>query len=99
MTRRTPPSCDVPGCDAPRARTHRLCRSCWGRLPGEIRVGINEAHHQRRIADWRRLRDRAAAFLNLPAHTAGATIDRYVRERVTPERAFVLQAQLLGERG
>jgi hypothetical protein len=85
--------CDVPGCGRARQRRHRLCPRCFGRLPGEIRVGIAEAHHQRRFTDWSALKKRAAAFLNLDcAAPAGAVAT------VSPERAYELQARLLGER-
>lgn len=57
-------TCDVPGCSRLRRRRQRLCQRCQARLPGEIRVGIVEAHHQRRVSDWIALRQRAAAFFN-----------------------------------
>lgn len=86
-----PSICDVPGCDHTRRRSQRLCGRCFGRLPGEIRVAINEAHHQRRWPDWRAACRRAGELLNLrPAAPA--------RPTTTPQRAYELQARMLGER-
>ena len=86
-----PSICDVPGCDHARRRNQRLCGRCYGRLPGELRVAINEAHHQRRWPDWREARRRAAEFLNF---------DRVAPARPTTsaQRAYELQARMLGER-
>ncbi|MES2042567.1 MAG: hypothetical protein V4475_01760 [Pseudomonadota bacterium] len=87
--------CDVPGCGCTRPRRFRLCDRCFARLPGEYRVGIAEAHHQRRFADWTALRRRAAQLLGL------ATIDASVGARIpriTPQRSYELQARMLGER-
>ncbi len=86
-----PSICDVPGCDHTRRRNQRLCGRCYGRLTGELRVAISEAHHQRRWPDWREARRRAATFLNL---------DRAAPARPTtsPHVAYELQACMLGER-
>lgn len=87
-------TCDVAGCGTPRLRGHRLCTGCYARLPGDIRVGISEAHHQRRTSDWNKLRRDAAAFLGInPLARAIAA----QANRITPQRAFELQARLLGE--
>ncbi|CAN5865857.1 hypothetical protein BH11PSE6_BH11PSE6_12240 [soil metagenome] len=88
--------CDVPNCGATRLRWQRLCSSCFSRLPGEIRVGIAEAHHQKRNTDWRRLRKRAAEFLNLSA--VGAGLPAPIRPRIPLARVIELQRRLLGER-
>lgn len=98
MKSRLSPVCDVPGCDAHRKRSQRLCDRCYHRLPGDIRVGLIEAHHQRRMADWRKLRRRAGEFLNL--HPAAPVSPPAIVQRVpvSPQRAFELQARLLGER-
>lgn len=86
-----PSICDVPGCDHSRRRNQRLCGRCYGRLTGELRVAISEAHYQRRWPDWREACRRAAKFLNL---------DRAAPARPTtsPQRAYELQARMLGER-
>ncbi len=86
--------CDVPRCGNSRPRKHRLCDSCNSRLPGELRVGIPEAHHQRRFSDWTEMRHRAAEQLGL------ARIDRTTANppRITPQRAYEMQARMLGER-
>lgn len=83
--------CDVPGCGAVRRRRHRLCDRCFAKLPGEIRVAISEGHHQRRWPAWRDACRRAADFLNL-SRAAPA------RPATSPQRAYELQARLLGER-
>lgn len=87
--------CDVPGCGADRLRRHRLCSRCFAKLPGEIRVGLKEAHYQRRWSDWRALKMRAATFFNLDrpeaphaAHTPS----------IYRQRAYELTARMLGER-
>jgi hypothetical protein len=92
------PRCDVPSCGATRQRWQRLCGRCWSKLPGELRVGIEEAHHQHRHRDWQALRRRAAAFLNLPTNRPGELLARGGLGRTTPQRAFELAARLLGER-
>lgn len=86
-----PSICDVPGCDHSRRRNQRLCGRCYGRLTGELRVAINEAHHQRRWPDWREACRRAAKFLNLDRSAPA-------RPTTSPQRAYELQARLLGER-
>lgn len=83
--------CDVPGCGAARRRLHRLCERCFRRLPGELRVAINEAHRERRWPDWRDSCRRAADFLNLGRATPAPP-------SLSPERAYELQARMLGER-
>lgn len=88
--------CDVPGCGQIRPTNHRLCRRCFARLPAERRVGINEAHHQRRWSDHKAMKLRAQAFLNLPAGLAPITAAR--TPTVSPQRAYELQARMLGER-
>lgn len=86
--------CDVPGCGQTRLRKQRICDRCFRRLPGEIRLGIKEAHHQRRWADHTALKRRAAAFLNLP----GSRPTTPATPTVSPQRAYELQARMLGER-
>ncbi|WCM29219.1 hypothetical protein NDN01_10175 [Sphingomonas sp. QA11] len=88
--------CDVPNCGATRQRWQRLCENCFARLPGEIRVGIAEAHHQKRNMDWRRLRKRAAEFLNLAG--PGAGLPATCKHRVSLARVIELQQRILGER-
>jgi hypothetical protein len=88
-------TCDVTGCGAPRPRGHRICASCFARLPGNIRVGIIEAYHQRRTKDWQQLRRQAAEFLGIKPL---ARVIAAEANRISPQRAFELQARLLGER-
>lgn len=88
-----PSICDVPGCDCSRRRNQRLCGRCYGRLTGELRVAISEAHYQRRWPDWREACRRAAKFLNLNR----AALARPT-PAVSPQRAYELQARMLGER-
>lgn len=85
--------CDVPRCGNGRQRGHRLCNTCFGKLSGELRVGITEAHHQRRFSDWTALRHRAAEHLGL------ARIDRTTAHppRITPQQSYLMQARMLGE--
>lgn len=89
--------CDLSsfGCgNAPRGRA-RLCTDCFVKLPDFIRLGISEAHYERRWSDWHELKVEAAAFLNLkPAPRVTA----HVASPVTPQRAFELTARILGER-
>lgn len=91
MARRTAPTCDVPGCYGPRRRFQRLCERCFRKLPGDIRVGIIEAKHQRRTADWNRLRKHAAEFLNITPETA-------LYPHISASEAYRRNAALLGER-
>lgn len=86
-----PSICDVPGCAHTRRRNQRLCGRCYGRLSGELRVAIAEAHRQRRWPDWRDACRRAGELLNL-GRTARLTTS------TTPQRAYELHARLLGER-
>lgn len=88
--------CDVPHCGQPRLRWQRLCDRCFRRLPGEIRVGIAEARHQHRDADWRRLRKEAAVFLGLADPTS--SIPAPQQRRVPLARVIELQQRILGER-
>ena len=87
--------CDVPGCGADRLRRHRLCSRCFAKLPGEIRVGLKEAHYQRRWSDWRALKKRAATFFNLDRSEALCPTHR---PAITTQRAYELTARMLGER-
>lgn len=84
--------CDVPGCDRTRARWHRLCRTCFMALPGDIRTGLADAHRQRRKGAWRGLCKQAAQHLGVvaPAQRAAAAISAATFQQ--------RQAQLLGER-
>lgn len=95
MTRRH--TCDVTGCNASRPRWHRLCDSCFRKLPGELRVGIKEAKHQRRTKAWRQMCNRAGEMLGLrvPDHTPGIGA---APPRVTAEQSFQLNQRMLGER-
>ncbi|WP_337846888.1 hypothetical protein [Sphingomonas sp.] len=88
-----PSICDVPGCDHTRRRNQRLCGRCYGRLSGELRVAITEAHRQRRWPDWRDACRRAGELLNL-----GRAPRPPRNPSTTPQRAYELQARLLGER-
>jgi hypothetical protein len=83
------------GCgNATRGRA-RLCTECFVKLPDFVRLGISEAHHQRRWNDWHELKVEAAAFLNLtPASRATAP----VAPSITPQRAGELMQRILGER-
>lgn len=89
--------CDLSafGCgNATRGRA-RLCTDCFVKLPGFIRLGISEAHHQRRWNDWHELKVEAAAFLNLTPATRSTAP---VAPSITPQQAFVMTARILGER-
>lgn len=88
-------TCDVTGCGSPRPRGQRICASCFGRLAGSIRIGIIEAYHQRRTSDWHKLRRDAAEFLGIKPLARAIAAQA---NRITPQRAFELQARLLGER-
>ncbi|WP_066725265.1 hypothetical protein [Sphingomonas pituitosa] len=97
MKRRRPQPqlCDVIGCGRSRVPLRRVCDRCRERLPAEIRIAIEEAHHQRRWCDHLTARRQAGAFLNLPVPTkAPATIT----PSISPQRAYELQARMLGER-
>jgi hypothetical protein len=95
MTRRH--ICDVTGCNAPRLRRQRLCASCQRKLPGELRVGIPEAKHQRRTKAWRDMCNRAGELLgfNRPEHVPGLGA---ATPRVSAERSYELTQRMLGER-
>jgi hypothetical protein len=86
-----PSTCDVHGCTHTRRRNQRLCGRCYGRLTGELRVAITEAYRQRRWPDWRDACRRASELLNL-GRAAPA------RPTTSPQRAYELQARMLGER-
>ncbi|MFA6125049.1 MAG: hypothetical protein WCS75_01385 [Sphingomonas sp.] len=88
--------CDVPGCGTERTRWQRLCTRCFTRLPGEMRTGIIDAHHQHRDADWRRLRKAAAVYLGFANLTS--KIPPTQQHRVPLARVIELQQRLLGER-
>jgi hypothetical protein len=88
--------CDVPGCGTPRPRHQRLCARCFTRLPGALRTGIIEAHHQHRDADWRRLRKEAAVYLGLADPTS--TMPATQQHRIPLARVIELQQRILGER-
>lgn len=99
MKRRAKPAgvCDVPGCG--NKAKHRLCTRCFGSLPGEIRLGIMEAAHQRRWADHTALKRAAAAFLNLDAVRPIAAAVEHVRHHGVPSHvAYEMTARMLGER-
>lgn len=85
--------CDVPSCNYPRRRNQRLCGRCYSRLTGELRVAITEAHRQRRWPDWRDACRRAGELLNLGRAAPARPIPA-----VSPQRAYELQARMLGER-
>jgi hypothetical protein len=87
--------CDVAGCSCTRRKRFRVCDRCFARLSGELRVGIAEAHHQRRFADKTQLCNRAGRELGLVAIDASHP-SRI--PRITPQRSFELQARMLGER-
>lgn len=86
--------CDTLGCPHTRKRWQRLCDRCFSRLPGEIKVGLVEAKHQRRDSDWRRLRVRAAEFMGFDA----ANRPHPILRSIPPEEAYARNARLLGER-
>nr|WP_315381337.1 hypothetical protein [uncultured Sphingomonas sp.] len=88
--------CDVIGCGRERVRFSRLCERCRQRLPAEIRIAITEAHHQRRWGDHSTARREAGAFLNLPVPSKAPAA---TTPSVSPQRAYELQARMLGERG
>lgn len=89
--------CDVPNCTNRRDKWQRLCDRCFNTLPRHISVGLKAAKLERRNGDWRKLRSEAGDFMRLgnPILTeiAAAAI-----ERITPQRAYHLQQQMLGER-
>jgi hypothetical protein len=89
--------CDLSsfGCGNATRGCARLCTDCFVKLPGFIRLGISEAHYERRWNDWHELKVEAAAFLNLkaaPSATAPAA------PSITPQQAFAMTARILGER-
>lgn len=88
-------ACVVPGCT--NKAKHPLCERCFARLPGELRVGIMEAHHQRRFADLAQLKRSAGEYLNLvPVKLANARSP--YRPRISPQRSAALISRMLGER-
>lgn len=96
--------CDVQHCDGPRPHNGRLCVRCETRLPAYLRVGIAAAHEERRLNDWRDACAEAATYLNLgprpasqPAPAPVAAPPSPARPRISPERAFEMNARLLGE--
>ncbi len=52
--------CDVPGCTHTRQRWQRLCLVCYGELPREVRNNLIRAHAEKRMADWRSWKRKAA---------------------------------------
>jgi len=89
-------TCDVPGCGGDRTRWQRLCDRCFAKLPGDLRVAIKEAKHQRRHSDWNRARKEAAKFLGLGDPMQQA-VDMTLR-RLPPEKVFEMNQRLMGER-
>lgn len=89
--------CDVPNCTNTRHRWQRLCSRCFDRLPRHISLGLKAAKAERREGDWRRLRTEAGDFMKL-ADPIIVAIDAAAVQRITPQRAYHLQQQMLGER-
>lgn len=84
--------CDVPGCTHSRQRWQRLCLFCYGELPREVRNNLIRAHAEKRMADWRSWKRKAAEII------AARRAARNHPTRFTPQSAFEMQARLLGER-
>lgn len=93
MTRR----CDVPNCTNGRARWQRLCPRCFRRLPAHLTTALKAAKQERREKDWRRLRAEAGDFMRL-ADPIATEVAAAAIERISPQRAYHLQQQMLGER-
>ena len=95
--------CDVFHCGQSRRPQDRLCIRCDTRLPAHLRVAIASANDERRLKDWVAARREAADYLNLaprPALPVGiaAPVPPAPYPRVSSQRAFELQARMLGER-
>ncbi len=84
--------CDVPGCCNTRQRWQRICEICYGKLPREVRNNLIRAYAEKRMADWRSWKRKAGEII--AARRAAPTPST----RWTPQRAFDLQARMLGER-
>jgi hypothetical protein len=84
--------CDVPGCTRPRQRWQRICDTCYGQLPREVRNNLIRAHAERRTADWRSWKRKAGEIIDARA------AEQPPATRWNPQRAFDLQARMLGER-
>lgn len=87
----------MPNCTNSRARWQRLCKRCFARLPDRIKVPLAAAKRERRETDWRKLRRETGDFMALPDPNL-ILITAAAIERVTPQRAYQMQQQLLGER-
>lgn len=87
---RTQRVCDAPGCTVPVKRGILMCRAHWFRLPRPLREAIGQAWRDRRIRDW------SANCLEARGYLARA--DQPATNPVTPQRAYDLQARMLGER-
>lgn len=85
--------CHAPRCTERVDRGKLMCRGHWFALPPELRRAISDSWKQRRLADWsanclearRVLAERAARPTPTPTP-------------VSPQRAFAMNARLLGER-
>lgn len=89
--------CDVPNCTNRRRWWERVCDSCFARLPRHISVGLKAAKMERRNGDWRKLCREAGDFMKL-ADPNITTIAAAAIQRISPQRAYRLQQQMLGER-
>jgi hypothetical protein len=70
--------CPVPGCGCVRKRWQAVCRTCWARLPSDIRVAIGSAREGQRFAQAAKLGVRAVQWL--VDHPIDAAIARVTGE-------------------
>lgn len=70
--------CPVPGCGCVRKRWQAVCRTCWARLPGDIRTAMLEARAGQRFAQAAKLGVRAVQWL--VDHPIDAAIARVTGE-------------------
>ena len=89
--------CDIPGCGRQRLRYQRLCPHCFGKLPSNMRLGLIAAWNENRLPDWRRLKREAGKFIEGLQH-ADQRRRSGKSQYVSAQRAFAMQARMLGER-
>ncbi|HEY0624645.1 hypothetical protein [Sphingomonas sp.] len=82
--------CDAPNCRERIPRGKLMCRAHWFRLPAPLRRAISDAWKEGRIRDW------SANCLEARSFIAG--VRREPQPETSPERAYELQARMLGER-
>lgn len=94
MKRRPRPKhiCGAPGCTVEIRRGMLMCRDHWYQVPRPLRLAITSAWKERRIHDW------SANCLEARRLLAAGAARPEPTPTTSPQRAYELQARMLGER-